>query len=65
MYIAQHKHHKERYLISPDEKEEAWTTNPGLAYKWKSLGGCASWCGGCGDGLWTPVELNSINTTLK
>ena len=62
MYIAQHKHHKGRFLVSPDSTEEEWTTNPGLAYKWKSKGGCTSWCGGCGGGLWETVDFNSINT---
>ena len=45
MYVAQNIKHPERYLISPDTDEELWTTDPKLAYKWKSLPGCKVWCG--------------------
>lgn len=58
MYIAQNIEHPERFLISPDDYEESWTTDPGLAYKWKSLAGCKVWCGGCGGGEWKPIEFN-------
>ena len=59
MYIAQHREHPERFLISPDGDEELWTTNKGLAYKWKLKAGCRVWCGGVGRGKWRAFKLLS------
>lgn len=57
MYVAQHKEHPERYLISPDS-DELWTTDITHAYKWKLKAGCKVWCGGIGGGQWEPIKLN-------
>jgi hypothetical protein len=59
MYIAQNIEHPERFLISPDTIESSWTTNQGLAYKWKTLAGCKVWCGGCGRKEWRPIQIDT------